>query len=284
MRDEGAKSKRRRDAGHWALANVTAAALAVASVPAFGAPVVGFDSGAVTILRYWQDGSAVAPAMAFAPILVELNGDASGDFALSGAVATRANTDLITVKYLSGNVDPVINFGVQFKDSGAPSIFTFEVIAPLEPTLTGLQNFRLDLVGSFADGSPANGGTIAPNADFGSIMNATVKKSDDSAFTAIAGTGAGASFKPFSDVYGAGGLYSLLGTYDCGAVGCTDFGIRLSVLGSGGGDVLGLNARFEIVPRDPITSGAPVPLPAAAWLLGSALACLLGAAQRRAPR
>jgi hypothetical protein len=166
-----------------------------------------------------------------------------------------------------GNLDPFFAFASWVVDFGAPSIFSFVFSSPISPTITGLANYSLSVGGSFSSTSGSPGGSIAiaaPNTL--GIAEGLVNGS-----TVIAGVGPGASFGgPGTVTYGP---YSTSGTYDCSLVGgCTSFQAAVRFLGSGGGDAFSFSGTYEIL---------LVPVPAAVWLLGSAIG-VLGMVRRRA--
>jgi hypothetical protein len=160
-----------------------------------------------------------------------------------------------------------VNFGIGYLDAGAPSTFTTTFSTPIAPTISGMVNYQLDLSGSFANGSPNNGGSltgiVAPNTAgiLDGLLNATV----------ITGTGVSAAFPSGGNsVYGP---YQSTGTYDCSILGgCTSMAARLAFTGSGAFDAYSFTGRFEIIEA--------VPVPAALWLFGSAIG-VLGYLRRR---
>jgi len=190
------------------------------------------------------------------------SGSESFTWSWTNPLTSQVETDTINVSFAGGNYDPVITIGVGFVDFGTPSVFSFAVSSPLAPPVTGLANYKLDLSGSFADGGSDGGSMSLGTASYG-IMDGQL---DFASFAGIGGAigsfPAGTS-TPFS-------FTSVNGIVNCGA-GCNDFGLFLSAKGSGGNDAMSFTGRLEIT---------PVPVPAAAWMLGGALA-VLGATRRR---
>ncbi len=216
---------------------------------------------------YWQNGTVPGAPIRTAGS-IQLAVDEEGNFAAFNQTFTwglGAEQDTITLQLASGNLDPFLNFAVGFVDSGAASIFTVVFSSPIAPTITGLANYTLDLAGSFSNGSPNNGGSLAmaaPNTL--GVLEAQLNG------TSIDGIGTAASFAALvSSVYGP---FGSSGTFDCsGLGGCTTMSTRLAFLGSGGSDAYSYTGRFEIT---------AVPVPAAVWLFGSALG-LMGVMRRK---
>jgi hypothetical protein len=176
----------------------------------------------------------------------------------------NTNVDVINLQFVSGDVDPILVFGISVLDSGPASIFTFAFNSPLAPSLTGSVNYDLRLSGSFADGG-TNGGSVGVGSNSsGFLLDGLL----DSAV--FASTGGGAIFASPSATYGPS---INTGSVNCGA-GCNTFGMTLSFLGSGSGDVHTFSGRLEL-------NQAVVPVPGAVWLLGSALG-VFGWMRRRA--
>jgi hypothetical protein len=210
------------------------------------------DYGALTLDVWWSraDGTNLQQVGS-----VDVNLD---DPELNYTGSWTWGVDTINLN-IGGNVDPIITIAAGVVDGGAPSSFFFTVSAPLVPTLYGLQNYDLRLSGSFADGG-TNGGSVglgtATVLPIANLANATLNG------TSMAGVGVPVGFPSPIALYGP---YANVGTFDCGILGCTSFGIDLSFLGSGSGDALSFTGRFTI---------NPVPVPAAVWLMGSALGLL----------
>jgi hypothetical protein len=249
--------------------HILVAAAAVCIAPAAFASPISVEEGSPTLEIYWRNGvTPDAPIRSVGAIDFEVDGE--GNFVGASESFTwgqGAEQDTINVTLANGNFDPFLNFAVGVVDAGTPSIFTFVFSSPLAPVPMGMVSWTLDLAGSFSQGSPNDGGSLAMAAPntlgvLEGILNAT----------SMAGTGGAAVFPAGgSSTYGP---YATAGLFDCGVLGgCTTFSTRLSFLGSGGADALSFTGRFEIT--------EVIPVPAAVWLLGSALG-LLGWVRRRA--
>lgn len=255
------------------------------------AATVGLQ-GSPTLEVYWQNATIEGAPLRYVGS-VQFGVDEEGNFFVTGSTpaegvscdtvtptdpnavnfcwGTGANEDLITIgQNTYGNLDPFFTFSFSAIDFGAPSVFIYTFSSPVAPPIAGPASYSLDLAGSFTDGSPLNGGSLsmaAPNTMgvLEGILNGT---------TVIAGIGTGlvdAAGPPNSATYGP---FATSGPYDCSLIGgCTSFGVRLAFLGSGSADAYSFTGRFEITEA--------VPVPAAVWLLGSALGAL-GFVRRRA--
>jgi hypothetical protein len=252
-------------------------------VPATWASTIGV-TGDPTLTIQWQN-NAGGPVRDVGSVSFTV--DDEGNFIASGVTGSTCTADAetgsvactwgtgdeqdtININYAYGNLDPFVNFGYGVVDAGAASVFTVTFSSPIVPTITGVANYTLSLAGSFTNGTPNNGGSLAMAAPntlgvLEGLLNLT---------TAVDGTGVGAGFAPgppFSATYGP---YGTSGTYDCSVLGgCTSLQARLSFLGSGGFDAYSFTGSFEVTDA--------VPVPAAVWLLGSALG-VLGVLRRHA--
>lgn len=258
---------------------------ALTASPALLASTIGVQGSPVLDI-YWQNGAQTNPVKYVGQVQFEVD-EETGDFTVSGSTpgvgATCAepdpngniafcwgtDQDRITINPYAagGNLDPYFTFASGVVDFGAASVFSFVFSSPIAPTITGLANYDLSIGGSFSSTSGSPGGSVAiaaPNTI--GIAEGFVNGS-----TLIAGVGPGASFGgPGTVTYGG---YSTSGTYDCSLVGgCTSFQAVVTFLASGGGDAFSFSGTYEIL---------PVPVPAAVWLLGSALG-ILGMVRRRA--
>lgn len=246
---------------------VLAAAAVVCAAPSAFASTIGL-TGSPSLEIYWRSGTDPNAPVQFVGEVV-LAVDDEGNFVggnQSFTWGTGANQDTINVSLANGNFDPFMNLAVGVVDSGAPSIFGFIFSSPLVPTIPGLASWQLDLAGSFSQGSPNDGGSIAvalPNTT--GVLEGLLDGS------VVSGIGGAAIFPSGgSSTYGP---FTASGVFDCATIGgCSSFTSRLAFLGSGGSDAFSFTGRFEVM---------PIPVPAAVWLLGSAVG-LLGWMRRRA--
>src|SRR5262249_903857 len=78
--------------------------------------------------------------------------DADGGFVIGGEISqiiTFASGDQVSISgYMQS--DPFISYNVGFTDAGAPSIFTLDISLPLSPLLSGPNEVRASLDGSFS--------------------------------------------------------------------------------------------------------------------------------------
>lgn len=265
---------------------VLVATLASCFAPAALASTIG--AGSPTLSIVWQNGTIANPPVRDVGT-VQFDVDDQGNFiasgvsgsncsadAESGSVACTWGTgdqqDTININYAFGNLDPFMSFSYGVVDAGAASIFTITFTSPIVPTISGMANYNLSLAGSFTNGTPNNGGSFtmaAPNTlgVFEALLNATTS------IDGMGGTGT-TSFLPGPPGSVGFGYSDVSGTYDCSVLGgCTSFQSRLSFLGTGSFDAYSFTGSFEITEA--------VPLPAAVWLLGSALG-VIGVLRRRA--
>lgn len=212
-----------------------------------------------------------------APVIVQPDGSYTLEHKNTTLVSNSAGS--IVLKDANGMVsllDPVQTLVLGVTDAGAPSEFAVALSVPLAPPILRKASFSLTLFGSCTDGA-ADGcgitpGTIVPipPAIAGYFVNA---------FANVVGTrgAAAANATPGGNFPSVNPWSTLTGVFNCGAIvgGCTTFDTIIDITGSGGGDSIGLTARFQI---------DPIPMPATLMLLGVGL---LGAAgftwrQRRA--
>lgn len=246
------------------------AAAAVCGAPVALGSTLGVQ-GSPTLDIFWQNGTvpgAPVRSVGSVALTVDEDGNIYTEQSQEFTWGTGDQLDTITVSLATGNFDPFLNFAVGVVDAGAASIFTFVYSSPVAPTIAGLANYTLDLAGSFSNGLPSNGGSLAtalPNTTgvLEALLNGTV----------MSATGTGASFPSGgSSTYGP---FAASGTFDCATIGgCNTMGMRLSFLGSGGSDAFSMTGRFEI-------TEALVPVPAAAWLFASGLG-VMGWLRRKA--
>lgn len=210
-----------------------------------------------------------------APVIVQPD----GSYTLATPDMTIASTAAgsIVLKNASGMVsllDPVQTLVLGVTDSGAADEFIVALSVPLAPPITGLASVVLSLTGSCTDGTlPANGCGVSPGLAPGEAPNLSlftvngfanlVGKRGDAQSTAGPSTAWG--FPSGTPTANWGDLGPFI--FNCAAVGgCTTFDTTIDVFASGGGDSLGLTARFQI---------DAVPMPSSIMLLGVGL---LGAA------
>jgi hypothetical protein len=152
---------------------------------------------------------------------------------------------------------PTITASIGFSDSDDPSAFTFEVVSPLNPPLTGPVVSALGIGGTFLDGGD-DGGSATPIEPTG-IAQATVEG------TSVAGAGLEMMFPPPPPASQTYPLAETTTPKNCADFGgtCDSYDLLISFMGSGADDAYTFTARHSIV-------GTPseVPEPAVLSLLG----------------
>lgn len=173
-----------------------------------------------------------------ATVPLELNEDGTGfNLAGDGGSLEFSTGDKASFDEVSGEFDPVFTAAFAFTDDGAPSQVTFALVSPLIPSLSGVQAYRADLGGFFADGGNDGGSLTAARAT-GFTMDATING------IPVDSLGGDAVFTQPFEAYGP---FTSSGLIDCDALGgCDSFDIEISFIGSGDGDTYALNSRFAI--------------------------------------
>ncbi len=230
-------------------------ALLLAAAPAAALPT---DPGDLS-LWIQVDGEAREVATAHDDTSFWLESDVALDFASGARIELDAGETY-------GFFDPVLNLGLSIRDLDAPSVFSFAIFSPLSPVLTGSVDYTATISGRFLDGG-SDGGAIGDVSGTG-VLEATVNRVPQ------VGLGGDAVFTTPTDTYGP---FTTSGQIDCDALGgCSEFGLGYTYQGSGGGDTLALNLRFELgEPVTPIGPPAPsTPEPTAGLVFGVGLLVL----------
>jgi hypothetical protein len=179
--------------------------------------------------------------------------------------------------YYSAN--PVLNYAFHITDSGAPSSFGFMMTAAIVPPALGLHDIRVDFAAGLSDGGTDGVGftPLAPPTgipvDADGIPEAQVFTFNRSADPAGVWINAGHDLGRAASLATFGMLTEGPSTERRDFLQPWDeWRFDLNFTGTGGGDAYGIVGRAEI---------RFVPVPAAVWLLASALAGGLAVVRRR---
>lgn len=192
---------------------------------------------------------------------------------LNGGPITLTASDgsgSLTIGSASFDPDPVLLFSASaINNTGGPLAYSFAFNAPLSPALIGPVASQAELGVTLTDGG-GNGAAVQPLVGQGTMLRsfdlygsgASISKNVDVGTLHSIAAGASSST--------AFALFNASSSLDCGQP-CVAMSAVLSFTLTGN-DAVGFSGK--------ITQTA-VPLPAAAWLLGSALIGMLGVARGR---
>jgi hypothetical protein len=183
------------------------------------------------------------------------------------------------------DADPVLNYAFSIQDNGAASSFSFFLEAAVIPAATGPHSVRVDFLTVMTDGAgPGSNVDFTPNPPPTLVLPAVGINVDSDGVPE-------AQVLSFNRIVDASGIWTNAG-YDLGrattaafagsivenitvgsrTIAWDEWRFDLNFAGTGGGDAYSITGRAEI---------NAIPVPAAVWMLGSAVAGLVTAGRRK---
>ena len=193
--------------------------------------------------------------------------DADGNISLANPVTVSGSGYTVSLTDMSGNIDPVLGFGLGATNSSAtPKTFAFAFSLPLGGLPVPI-NTKSQL-GTTLTAFTSAGGSVFPTLGGGKIVD-----SQDIAFSPFASVDKGVDIGDALSVVGQNTAVRVEN-----AAG--------SISGGGPFDLMAVTVAFGLTAQTGVgfsgfVEQTPVPVPAAVWLFGSGLLGLVGIARRK---
>ena len=193
--------------------------------------------------------------------------DADGNISLANPVTVSGSGYTVSLTDMSGNIDPVLGFGLGATNSSAtPKTFAFAFSLPLGGLPVPI-NTKSQL-GTTLTAFTSAGGSVFPTLGGGKIVD-----SQDIALSPFASVDKGVDI---GDAFSVVGQNTVVRTENAAG----------SITTGGPFDLMSVTVAFGLTAQTGVgfsgfVEQTPVPVPAAVWLFGSGLLGLVGIARRK---